>query len=81
LYNEWNDENQQKASILKNVFTKSGYPVFLNKDQDNCKPDSVFYGYLSRFIIADELKRPTHRYRTGNPQSPAYAVLLRMGFT
>ncbi len=51
------------------------------KDQDNRKPDSVHYGYLSGTAIADSLERPTRRHRTGSPQPPAYSVLLRMGFT
>ena len=36
--------------------------------------------HSSRLVIADELKRPTRRLRTGRPTASPYLVLLRAGF-
>jgi len=56
--------------------------IFYKKqNQDNRKPDFVYDGYSSGTAIADSLKQPIRRHRMGNPQPPAYLVLLRMGFT
>ena len=37
--------------------------------------------HSSSLIIADEIKRPTRRYRADHPHAPPYLVLLRAGFS
>jgi len=37
--------------------------------------------HSSRIAVADNLKQPTRKLRTGRPQMLPYSALLRMGFT